>query len=411
MRTGSNGGSIQRKLGEENFVKLIRHGWDRGIRYIDTADNYKIHDLVGKAIKGLPREELVLLTKMKWTNSPDVKKELDRFRTELGVEYLDIVLIHCVTEAGWPQKLQKMCDDLAAAKQAGTVRAVGVSQHTLQALREVAGSTWVDVNLVRVNHNGHYMDGTTGKWGEPAEVSPVMEEVKKIHDAGKGVLGMKLIGNGDFKNAEDREKAIQAVMKSGCVDAVTIGFKSPEEMWEIFSEVPESIHNTSTIAEKCNLELIFNELHLPKYDLPEGFNSLDDYLESLCKDGLRKRFSKTTREIEDRLNHELKVIKESKFAGYFLIVNDFVQFAKKNGIDVGPGRGSAAGSLISYLLGITNLDPLKFGLFFERFLNPERISPPDIDIDFREDRRNEVIEYITNRYGKENVAQIIKSKS
>ncbi|MDD4871701.1 MAG: aldo/keto reductase [Kiritimatiellae bacterium] len=242
MGTGSNGGSIQRKLGEENFVKLIRHGWDRGIRYIDTADNYKIHDLVGKAIKGLPREELVLLSKMKWGNSPDVNKELDRFRKELGVDYLDIVLIHCVTEAGWPKKLQKMCDDLAAAKQAGIVRAVGVSQHSIQALREVAGNAWVDVNLIRVNHNGHHMDGSTGKWGEPAEVSTVMDEVKKIHGAGKGVLGMKLVGNGDFKNAEDREKAIQAVMKSGCVDAVTIGFKSPEEIDEAIERINRALN-------------------------------------------------------------------------------------------------------------------------------------------------------------------------
>lgn len=184
-------------------------------------------------------------------------------------------------------------------------------------------------------------------------------------------------------------------------------FKSPEEMFGIFADNPESIHNTLDIAEKCNLELNFNELHIPKYNLPEGFNSLDDYLESLCMEGLRKRFSKATKEIEDRVKLELDIIKNSKFAGCFLIVWDFVQFAKSKGIDVGTGRGSAVGSLVSYLLGITNLDPLKYGLFFERFLNPDRITPPDIDIDFRDDRRSEIIDYITLKYGKENVAQII----
>lgn len=184
-------------------------------------------------------------------------------------------------------------------------------------------------------------------------------------------------------------------------------FKSPEEMFGIFVDNPESIHNTLDIAEKCNLELNFNELHIPKYNLPEGFNSLDDYLESLCMEGLRERFSKATKEIEDRVKLELDIIKNSKFAGCFLIVWDFVQFAKSKGIDVGTGRGSAVGSLVSYLLGITNLDPLKYGLFFERFLNPERITPPDIDIDFRDDRRSEIIDYIILKYGKENVAQII----
>jgi len=235
--TGSNGGQVQRALGEEGFTKLFRYAYDRGIRYIDTADHYNIHSLVKPAIKGLPREELVLLTKVEWENDPDIGKELDRFRQELGTDYFDIVLLHCMGEAGWPGKMKKLAEGLAAAKEKGIARAIGVSSHGLPALREIAACPWVDVQLARVNHKGHHMDGPTGKWAEPGQVAPVMEELKKAHDAGKGVLGMKLIGNGDFKDADEREKAATAVMKCPHVDAVTIGFKSPAEIDEAIERI------------------------------------------------------------------------------------------------------------------------------------------------------------------------------
>ncbi len=182
--------------------------------------------------------------------------------------------------------------------------------------------------------------------------------------------------------------------------------KSPQEMAELFHYVPEAIENTIQIAERCNLELKFGETHLPHYRPPEGY-TLDDYLAELCHKGLKERYPQVTPEMEERLKHELKIIRDTGYASYFLIVWDFIQFAKSKGIAVGPGRGSAPGSLVAFSLGVTSLDPLKHGLLFERFLNPERITMPDIDIDFADDRRDEVIDYVIKKYGKENVAQIV----
>ena len=183
-------------------------------------------------------------------------------------------------------------------------------------------------------------------------------------------------------------------------------FKSPEEMKSLFKEIPEAIANTCEIASRCNLELDFNKVHLPKYAAPAG-KTKEDFLRELCERGLKERFEKVTPQISERLEHELKIIKDMGFVSYFLIVWDFIHYAKSKDIPVGPGRGSAAGSLVSYLLGITDLDPLKYGLLFERFLNPARLGLPDIDIDFCYERRQEVIDYVTKKYGQENVAQII----
>jgi len=183
-------------------------------------------------------------------------------------------------------------------------------------------------------------------------------------------------------------------------------FKSPQEMQNLFPEVPEAIMNTLVIAERCNLQLDFDKIHLPRYEVPPG-HTLESYLGEISWRGLKERYGEITEEARVRLARELNVIEKIGFAGYFLIVWDFIRFAKERGISVGPGRGSAAGSLAAYALGITNIDPLRYGLLFERFLNPERISPPDMDIDFADDRRDEVIEYVAQKYGKENVAQII----
>ncbi len=183
-------------------------------------------------------------------------------------------------------------------------------------------------------------------------------------------------------------------------------FKDPESMKKMFSHVPEAIRNTLEIADKCNLELEFNKIHIPNYT-PPGGKSKDEFLRELCSEGTKRRFGVASKEINERLEHEISTIKKMGFISYFLIVWDFIHYAKQNGIPVGPGRGSAAGSLVSYLLGITDLDPLKYGLLFERFLNPDRLKMPDIDIDFCFERRPEVIAYVTNKYGKDNVAQII----
>lgn len=183
-------------------------------------------------------------------------------------------------------------------------------------------------------------------------------------------------------------------------------FKSPEEMKELFKEIPEAISNTVEIASRCNLELDFSNVRLAPYALPGGKSKVE-YLRELCLERLDKRYKEITPQIQERLEHELKIIGQTGFASYFLIVWDFIHYAKENSIPTGPGRGSAAGSLVSYLLGITDVDPLKYGLLFERFLNPERLGLPDIDIDFCYERRQEVIDYVKEKYGKKNVAQII----
>ncbi|HRZ14878.1 MAG TPA: DNA polymerase III subunit alpha [Candidatus Omnitrophota bacterium] len=183
-------------------------------------------------------------------------------------------------------------------------------------------------------------------------------------------------------------------------------FKSPDEMKALFKELPDALRASVDIAARCNLELEFSRVHLPKYEVPAG-KTKEEFIRQLCEEGLKRRYPEAGSLIKKRLDHELKTIQDMGFVNYFLIVWDFIHYAKGQHIPVGPGRGSAAGSLVSYLLGITDIDPLKYNLLFERFLNPERISMPDIDIDFCYERRPEVIEYVTRKYGKENVAQII----
>jgi DNA polymerase-3 subunit alpha len=183
--------------------------------------------------------------------------------------------------------------------------------------------------------------------------------------------------------------------------------KSPEKMMESFKEVPEAIENTQKISNLCNFEFELKKTKLPHFPLPEG-KSADDFLKELCYQRLESRYPKKSKEVIDRLEHELSAIKQTGFASYFLIVQDFVNWAKENRIIVGPGRGSVAGSLAAYVLGITNIDPLKYHLLFERFLNLERAGGlPDIDLDFTDRRRNEVIRYVAQKYGQEKVAQII----
>lgn len=188
-----------------------------------------------------------------------------------------------------------------------------------------------------------------------------------------------------------------------------IYFKSVKEMCDLFKDFPEAIQSTLEVTEKCNLELDLSIKHMPAYKIPENSDAktLDEYLEKIAYDGLKKRFGEITPEAEERLKYELSIIKRMNFSGYFLIVQDFINTAKSRGILVGPGRGSAAGSLVCYCIGITNVDPLEYSLLFERFLNPERISMPDIDIDFQDDRRDEVIQYAKETYGENSVAQII----
>lgn len=183
--------------------------------------------------------------------------------------------------------------------------------------------------------------------------------------------------------------------------------KTPEEMLELFRDVPESIDNTAEIADKVENFELKSELLLPHYPVPEPFKNMDDFLRHKSFEGAKIRYKELTAEVTERIETELKIIEKMGFAGYFLIVESFTTEARRRGVYVGPGRGSAAGSIVAYCIGIINIDPLKYDLLFERFLNPERVSPPDIDIDFDDHGRQQVIDYVVEQYGRQNVAQIV----
>jgi DNA polymerase-3 subunit alpha len=229
--------------------------------------------------------------------------------------------------------------------------------------------------------------------------------------------------NRDHAEAHDVLLCIQTGKTIEDKDRMSLGadqfyFRSPQEMYELFGHIPEALSNTVEIAKKCNLSLELNKFYLPKFEVKNPDETLDNYLERKAREGLEKRYPEILKDqegneeeikakYEKRLTEELDMIKAMGFAGYFLIVSDFVKHAKHNDIPVGPGRGSAAGSLVAYATRITNIDPIRYGLFFERFLNPDRITMPDIDIDFCQEGRDEVIRYVTEKYGKDKVSQII----
>lgn len=182
--------------------------------------------------------------------------------------------------------------------------------------------------------------------------------------------------------------------------------KSEEEMRTLFPYAAQAIDNTQKIADRCNVEIEFGVTKLPHFDVPEGYDSWT-YLNKLCHEGLVRRYPDKHDELLPKLDYELSVIQKMGYVDYFLIVWDFINYARTHGIPVGPGRGSAAGSLVSYTTGITNIDPIRYNLLFERFLNPERVTMPDIDIDFCYERRSEVIDYVIEKYGKDCVTQIV----
>ena len=251
---------------------------------------------------------------------------------------------------------------------------------------------------------------------------PNIPEVAKISEGLKNLsqkTGAPLVATQDihYLKSEDAEYqdillAIQTGNTIENEDRLSIkiddfSMRSQEEMIEFFKDFPEAIENTVKIAERCNINLPLYQILLPEFPLPENKNSAVEYLKELVMGKITGRFPTADAKIMERLDYELRVIEKTGFADYFLIVQDFVNWAKERGIVVGPGRGSAAGSLVSYVLGITDIDPLKYDLLFERFLNPDRISMPDIDLDFTDARRDEVFAYLRQQYGEDHVAQII----
>jgi len=247
----------------------------------------------------------------------------------------------------------------------------------------------------------------------PEQIKVNQELIKLGHS-----LQIPLVATNDvhYMNREDREAhdillCIQTATNLDDPNRMRLStdefyFNTPEEMQQHFADIPEALENTVKIAQKCNLEIDFRNAHLPDFDLPANLTD-NDYLRQLCYEGAKNKFNKVDEKISDRLDYELAVIKKMGFATYFLIVWDFVNYAKNHHIMVGPGRGSAAGSLIAYCLNITDINPLDYNLLFERFLNPERISMPDFDIDFSYEGRSEVIEYVSKKYGRDKVSQII----
>jgi DNA polymerase-3 subunit alpha len=243
----------------------------------------------------------------------------------------------------------------------------------------------------------------------------IMEEYQKLSK----IFGLKLVATNDAhyifrRNAQAHDALICIGTGSTLEEPNRMRYqgdnfylKSAEEMKALFKDFPEAIQNTLEIAERCNVELEFDKMHLPRFDPPPG-KTLEGYLEELCLHMLKNRFhGEIPPDYLTRLRHEISVIHKMGYTSYFLIVWDFIRYAKENGIPVGPGRGSAAGSLVAYALRITNVDPIQHGLLFERFLNPDRVNMPDIDIDFCYERREEVIDYVKRKYGTDNVAQII----
>jgi DNA polymerase-3 subunit alpha len=231
-------------------------------------------------------------------------------------------------------------------------------------------------------------------------------------------LGVPLVATNDFHflraTDHDAHDALICIQTGKTVDEKNrlcypagLYMKSPEEMQTLFADLPDALERTLEIADKCNVELEFGKTYMPNFPIPAGYASSDDYLTQLAQEGLERRYGTVDPAVQERLDYELSVITSQDFSGYFLIVWDLINYARKQDISVGPGRGSAAGCLASYCLGITNVDPIKYDLIFERFLNPERIEPPDIDIDFDDTRRDEVLRYVVDKYGKDNVSQVI----
>jgi predicted aldo/keto reductase-like oxidoreductase len=231
---------VQRELGQDQFTRLVRHAYDSGIRFFETADNYRgMPQMLAAALKGLPRDSYRLMTKYRLRETANPKETIDRLRTDLNSEYLDILLLHCVRSAGWPEEFKRLRDEFAEAKDKKIIVAHGASCHGLLPLRAFPQNTnWLDVALLRVNHNGTRMDTVQGGEGEDkGDVKEVVSHIKTIHKRGAGVLGMKLMGEGRFTTPEQRDASLKFVMQLGAVDAVTIGFKNNAEIDEAIQRI------------------------------------------------------------------------------------------------------------------------------------------------------------------------------
>ena len=239
--TGTNSGNVQYSLGKEKFIDLIHYAYDKGIRYIDCAQAYRTFGWIGDAIKGLPRENLFILSKV--PGKPEnILEVIDNHRKTFNTDYIDALLIHCMVKDNWTEEYKKIMDAFDQAKEKKWIRAKGVSCHSLPALHAATVSPWTEVHLVRINPQAKHIDGLEQTWNKPGnKIEPVLEEIKQMKAKGRGVLGMKIIGNGDFTDPEDREKSIRFVMACKEVDAITIGFKSRAEIDEAIERINRAL--------------------------------------------------------------------------------------------------------------------------------------------------------------------------
>ena len=334
----------ENNVGYSNLIKIVSKGFTEGFYYKPRVD----YEVLEKYHEGVIALSACLAgavaTALRYGQYETAKKEAERLYDIFGKDHFYLEL-----------------QDHGIADQAT------VNQGLLRMSEELK------IPLVATN-DVHYI---TAEDAEPHDILLCIQTQKKVQD-------------------EDRMR----------YEGGQYYLKSEDEMKALFPYAQEALENTSKIAERCHVEIEFGKYKLPKYDVPEGFTA-DSYLQKLCQDGMKKRYEEITTQLQERLDYELDTIRTMGFVDYFLIVWDFIRYARENGISVGPGRGSAAGSIVAYSLGITSIDPIKYDLLFERFLNPERVTMPDIDIDFCVERRQEVIDYVTEKYGKEKVVQIV----
>ncbi len=243
--TGSNGGNLQHGLGQEAFNTLVHYAYDQGITYFDCAQTYRTFEWIKGAIKGLPREKLFLQSKI--PGKPDqVLAAIDRHRKVFDTDYVDSLLIHCMVKDRWTDEWKRIMDGFDEAKDKKWIRAQGVSCHSLPALCAATASSWPEVHLVRVNPQAKYIDGPDERWtGPDRDLAPVMTELQLMHAKGRGVIGMKIIGNGDFTNPDDREKSIRFAMSRPELNAVVIGFKSRAEIDEAIQRMNRALAETA----------------------------------------------------------------------------------------------------------------------------------------------------------------------
>ena len=236
MGTGSNNGHEQTAVGKEAFTKLVHHAYDSGITYFDCAERYATFPWLGEAIKGLPREKLFIQSKVPG-KPEDVLAAIDHHRKTFDTDYIDSLLIHCMQEDTWTDGYKRIMDGFNEAKEKKWIRTKGVSCHSLGALRAAVNTDWTETHLVRVNPEGLYMDDPKASWGPRVPVEPVLEQIKAMHAKGHGVIGMKVFGNGDFKDAAQREKSLRFAMSKPEINAIVIGMSAPNQVDEAIAKM------------------------------------------------------------------------------------------------------------------------------------------------------------------------------